>query len=328
MKNYILLGLGLLIANLSFAQNARSRAEIFIQIEDRGSFTVYLDNESISSTKGKFRFYDVFGPSATLAIVQGNKAIFKSQLTIRPNERLLLNYSLRQGLRTITTLAMYRNGRYALDDFDGELDAYNTGIVPPRPNGNDQQYNFGDLLAQVKRAPFDDDKIKLIQIYTASTKLTTAQLAALLKDFMKDEQKLALIKSIPRAIADPQNTYLLKDSFTFNSSKEEFLAYLKSGPSRNRLLNQRDFEQLLASVKKEAFDDDKTKLILATIQSASPNTAQVTALLKTYSFEDKALNAAKLIYSSVSDPQRYYAVKEAFKFKSNEDALLDFINRQ
>ncbi|MBB2145960.1 DUF4476 domain-containing protein [Pedobacter sp. LMG 31464] len=328
MKTYILLGMALLSAHLSFSQT--NKAEVFLQIEDRGNFTVYLDNELVGSSKGRFRFYDVDNASPSLTILQGNKRIFNGRINVHPEQRLVLTYTLRSGLKTINELKIYRNGQYALNDFDNYTGSYNTGIVPPTiPNGNSIN-PFNSLLAMVKKEPFDDDKIKVIQAYTVHSYLSTAQTAVLLKTFNQDDKKLFLAKNLVPVISDLQNYYTLKEEFTFLSSKDEFLKFLNESKSsrRRRDMSATIFEQLRLSVKREAFDDDKTKVIQASIQNSAPSTVQISELLKLYSFEDKALICAKMTYNFVSDQQRFFTLKDVFKFRSNQDSLLEFLGQK
>lgn len=326
MKTYILLGLALLSVHLSFAQNHK-QSEVFIQIEDRGTFTVYLDNEFIGSTNGRFRFYDVYNNTPTLSILKDNKRIYSNKVNVRPEQRLVLTYAARTGLKIKKELNIYINRQYALNDFDDYVGSYNTGVVPPTiPVGNGNNI-FDNLLSMVKREPFDDEKIKLIQAYTVNSYLSTAQVVLLLKNFNQDDKKLFLAKSLIPVISDQQNYYTLKDSFTFLSNKDEFLNFLSNNQSSRaeRGMRLSTFEQLKASVKNEAFDDGKTKIIQVALQGSSPSTAQLGELLKLYNFEDKALACAKTAYNFVYDKQRFFTLKDVFKFRSNQDELLAFL---
>jgi len=330
MKSNILLGLALLSAHLSLAQMGRGKAELFIQIEDRGNFTVYLDNEFIGSNTGKFRFYDVIQSSPTLSILQNNQKIYSKKIELSNNQRLVLNFSVRQGLRTLKTLNIYRNGQYALNDFDDYVAAYNTGIVPPNRPRVEEVDPFENLFDMVKKEPWDDKRISLVLAYTTNNFLSTAQASSLLKTFSFDDKKLSLAKSLFPAIADIQNYYTLKDSFTFLSSKEEFISYLNTSQlTRPRaLMRNGSYEQLKENVKREAFDDDKTKVIQVVLQNSLISTGQLAELLKLYAFEDKALLCAKQAYQAVSDKQNFFTLNEIFKFRSNQDALLDFLGRK
>lgn len=325
MKTYIFLALALFGVQLSFAQNSRGAAEVFIQIEDSGNFTISLDNESISSAKGRFRFYDVYNPFAILTISQGNRQIFSRKIEFPYNQRSVYSFSLRRGLRLNQTLTIYRNGQYALNDFDDYVGAYNTGIVPPR-----QTNGFDLLQAQVKRESFDSGKASIIQAYAKNNYLTTAQVSLLFKNFNQDNVKLELAKSLVPAIADIQNYYTLREAFTFLSSKDEFMQFLTSSqsPRAERLMGARTYEQLIDGVKKTAFDDEKTKLIEAAIRNAAPTTSQIKGLLALYTFEDKALDCAKLAYNYVYDRKNYFTLADAFKFDRTKNAFLDFLNQQ
>lgn len=330
MKKFILLGLALLSAQLTFAQNNRTKAEVFIQIEDRGAFTIYLDNEFAGSSTGRFRFYDVYNASPNLVILQGNKRIYSERINVEADLRSVFTYSIRKGLRLSKELELYQNRQYALDDFDQYIEPLNTGTVPPVRPGRPNTGDFENLKAMVKKEAFDDTKTNIILVYATNNRLYTDQVATLLQGFYRDDNKLSLAKSLWPSIGDPQQYFSLSNSFTFRDTKEEFLNFIKSNPSSRpiRGMNAVMFEQLKSQVKRESFDDDKTKLLKATFQSAALNTAQLSELLNLYAFEDNALLMAKLAYPNITDPQRYFALKDVFKFKSNQDALLDFLARQ
>lgn len=325
MKTYILLALALFGVQLTFAQNSRGTAEVFIQIEDRGNFTISLDNESISSAKGRFRFYEVYNPNAILTISQGNRQIFSRKIEFPYNQRSVYSFSLRRGLQLNQTLSIYRNGQYALNDFDDYVGAYNTGVVPPH-----QTNSFALLQTQVNKEPFDSGKASIIQAYAKNNYLSTDQVNLLFKNFNQDDVKLELAKSLLPAISDIQNYYTLREAFTFLSSRDEFMQFLTSSqsPRAERLMGARTYEQLINGVKKTTFDDEKTKLIEAAFTNASPTTAQIKGLLSLYSFEDQALNCAKLAYNYVYDRKNYFTLAEVFKFSRTKDAFLDFLNQQ
>ncbi len=330
MKQYILLGLTLVIAQLTFAQNGRSKAEVFIQIADRGSFTIYVDDESVGSTTGKFRFYDVYNRAPVISILQGTKKIYSNKVNVKFDERIIFNFSVREGLTQIKNLTIYRNGQYALDDFGNYAGAYNTGIVPPKPVPSISQFEI--LYNAVKKEPWDEGKTKLIQLYAANSSLNTSETILLLKTFSNDDKKLLAVKSLLPAISDVANAYSLTEAFTFMGTKDTFLDYLKSNGQQNPRgrggMRASTYEDLKILVKKEAFDDGKTKVIQAAIQNSSPSSVQMVELLKMYSFDEKALEMAKLAYNFAANKQSYFILKEAFRFKSTQDAFLDFLARK
>lgn len=327
MKSYFFIGLALLSAHLSLAQSRRS-AEVFLQIEDRGNFTVYLNQECVGSNTGKFRFYDVYDRAPTLSILQGTKKIFSAVVEVRFDYRLILNFSQRQGLSTLKTLPIYRNNQYALDQFDDYVGAYNTGIVPPRPS-QEKDNTFESLLNMVNRESFDDEKIKLAKIYSTNQYLTTAQASQLLQKLINDDKKLSLAKDLTPAISDIQRYHSLKNVFTFHSNQEAFINFLGNfQPQRPRtVMRPAAFEELKNSVKREPFDDGKSGIIQAALQQSAISTKQLGELLRMYSFEDKSLAIAKQVFNQVSDRQNYFMLKDIFRFPSNQKELLDFLAR-
>jgi len=333
MKKLILLGLmALLSVSLSFAQRNRGKAEVFIQIADRGNFKVYLDEELIGSATGRFRFYDVYNTRPVLTILAGSEKIFSREITTAPNKRLIFNFSKRGGLSLLKELSIYRNNAYALDDFDEYAEAYNTGIVPPdRPTLPPNRNSFDDLLSRVKKEAFDDQKLKVISAYSSNTTLSTKQIEQLFPLFFKDDSKLLLAKQEFTYVTDPQQFYLLKEAFTFLGTKDEFMKFLngqKAAPSRNRPMSTADFDAFYKRFKSEAFDDNKTELAKVALINVSLTSQQVKELIACYSFEDKALGFAKWAFRTTFDKENYYTVADNFRFPSNKQALLDFISSQ
>ncbi|WP_199119095.1 DUF4476 domain-containing protein [Pedobacter sp. ASV28] len=331
MKKFILLGIVLLCTLSSFAQNNRGKAEVFIQITDRGHYTVYLDDEFMGSSKGRFRFYDVYNYSPTLTILSGNKKIFSRVLEVNPSTRLILSYNSRRGLSIINELNLYRNRVYALNDFDGYIEPYNTGIVPPRyPTGNNEIHQFESLSSAVKKEAFDDTKMKLIEAYLAYGEISSTQLITLLNHFNNDGNKLTLAKSAYPNITDLGNYYLVRDAFTFSSYKEEFTKFAGAQKTNRHLrpISPEDFRQFYTRMSSEAFDDNKTTLAKTVIPNVLLTTEQLKSLIKLYSFEDKALIFAKLAFPNASDKANYFTIADVLKFPSNRKDLLDFLASQ
>ncbi len=324
--------MALLSVNLSFAQRNRSKAEVFIQIADRGNFKVYLDEELVGSANGRFRFYDVYNARPVLTILAGSEKVFSKEITAASNKRLIFNFSKRGGLSLLKELSIYRNNVYALDDFDDYAGAYNTGIVPPdRPTTPPNRNSFEDLLSRVKNEAFDDQKLKVISAYSSHTALNTKQIAQLFPLFFKDDSKLILAKQEFQYVVDPQQFYLLKDAFTFMSTKDEFMKFLegqKTGQIRNRPMSASDFDAFYKRFKSEAFDDNKTELAKVALINVKLTSEQVKELIACFSFEDKGLDFAKWAFRATFDKENYYTVADKFRFPSNKQALLDFISKQ
>ncbi|WP_426326574.1 DUF4476 domain-containing protein [Pedobacter sp. R-06] len=233
MKKTIFLGLAMLFATLSFAQNNRSSAEVFLQIANPGKYNVYLDDELVGSANGRFRFYDVYNTAPILSIIQGNTVILKQRIRVIPQQRLVLSFEDKR-LITLKQLTIYRNRQYALDDFDGYTGDYNTGIVPPPPAVPELNYRllsdeaFQAFLTQYRRESFDDGRTRMINVVSKNASLLSAQARVLLKSFAFDDERLKVARNLYKTVADPQNYFTLSDIFTFKSNKDDFLKYLEN----------------------------------------------------------------------------------------------------
>jgi len=232
MKKTIFLGLAMLFAALAFAQNNRSSAEVFLQIVNPGKYNVYLDDELIGSANGRFRFYDVYNTAPVLSIIQGNTVLLKQRIRVVPQQRIVLSLE-NKGLINLNQLTIYRNGQYALNDFDGYTGDYNTGIVPPINPQADlssrllSQEAFQEFYTAYKKSSFDSERVRLINAVIKNASFSSSQSKLILKPFTFDAERLKMAKILYQTVADPQNYFTLAETFEFSHYKDEFLKYLE-----------------------------------------------------------------------------------------------------
>lgn len=223
--------MAMLFATLSFAQNNRSSAEVFLQITKPGKYTVYLDDELVGSTKGRFRFYDVYNSKPELSIMQGDRVILKERINVNAQERLILGFDNGR-LNVIKQLSLFRNNQYALDDFYGYSEPYNGGISPRPDRGPVMNYTlmspeaFQQFFSLYKKERFDDGRLRLIKATSKNATFSTEQVRYLLKEFAFDDQRLETAKLLFSKTIDTQNYTLLADTFRFPSSKDDFLNFI------------------------------------------------------------------------------------------------------
>lgn len=228
MKKLILLGFLAIYTTLTFAQKNRNRAEVFIEIKDTGFYTVYLDNEFVGSENGRFRFYDVFNSNPTISIYKNNVVVFKRNVSVVQDQRLVLKYSAAAGMNVMKQLNLYRNVEYALDDFDN----YNNN-----KSGNENNYVdtrtmsdavFQQLNQMVKNESFEDRKTTLVLQSTKNALLTTQQVTVFLKQYSFESKMLNAAKAFYPKLIDPQNYFTVANLFNFPSYKRDFLEFLNS----------------------------------------------------------------------------------------------------
>lgn len=228
MKRSLIIVLISVLAYVAKAQPFNNRAEFFLEIPDRGNYTVYVDDQFSGSANGRFRFFDV-EPGRNLVTIQSNgKQVFKDYIFLNPGSRNISSFSRNGRLRLLANMPIYRNGQYALDNWNGELyeNRHEQG-KPGRYYGREMSSSdFGRFLDQVKREPFEDGRQKLIRSALRDNRISVNQLAELLKQFSFDDRKLEVAMDSYESIANPSNFYLLREEFAFLSSKDKFDKFL------------------------------------------------------------------------------------------------------
>lgn len=240
MKTLFFIIAATLQSAFAFSQGA---TELFIEVPEQGKVTVYVDDEMISSSKNLFRFYDLDNLNPTVTVLQNNRQIAKTKISVKPNHRNFLNYSKRAGLQQQRSLPIFQNNVYSLDDWNGVITTTPSRTERPdtgRPTRgsvlgtvimNDQ--SFKELQTLLSREAFEDGKTKLLSVVLSNNMITTAQLITLLGQFSFDERKLVAAKAAYPGIADKQNFFKVTEVFSFSSSKENLLDFIKNTPLRS-----------------------------------------------------------------------------------------------
>ncbi len=97
---------------------------------------------------------------------------------------------------------------------------------------------------------------------------------------------------------------------------------------RLHLIAKEDFDQLLASVRKQPFDSEKTKLIVPAAKYAAFTSEQIAQLLSSFQFDNKKLEFAQNLFPNAIDKENYNKVCGAFTFPNYCNQLMDFVTKQ
>lgn len=92
-------------------------------------------------------------------------------------------------------------------------------------------------------------------------------------------------------------------------------------------MNDRSFEQLKQTIRRESFDENKLSVAKAAIRDNAVSTAQVRELLGLYSFDQNKLDLAKFCYQYTTDYKDYYLVANSFAFSNSKQELLRYIEQ-
>jgi hypothetical protein len=91
-------------------------------------------------------------------------------------------------------------------------------------------------------------------------------------------------------------------------------------------MNERSFEQLKQTIRRESFDETKVSIAKTAIRDQAVSTTQVRELLGLFSFEQNKLDIAKYCYHYTTDYNNYYLVANSFAFSSSKNDLLRYID--
>lgn len=89
-----------------------------------------------------------------------------------------------------------------------------------------------------------------------------------------------------------------------------------------------DFDKLVASVKKESFDDNRLSVLKLGIANSLFTCEQAKILVKCFSFSQGQKDATYLLYPLVVDPRNFSTVIEALTFPGDRQEVRDKLNKR
>lgn len=93
-------------------------------------------------------------------------------------------------------------------------------------------------------------------------------------------------------------------------------------------MSPRQLDDMLASLRKQTFEDTRLKSAKQMISNNCLSSAQIVKMCQEFTFEDNRLQLAKFAYAYCVDPNNYYKVNDVFTFSSNVDDLTEFTSRR
>ncbi|MXV14754.1 DUF4476 domain-containing protein [Hufsiella ginkgonis] len=227
MRIYILLAV-LFSPIAARCQVTTSDAELFIAIKETGKYEISVDDESISSRAGRFRFFELEPGNALVTINVAGKQVFRREVSLKAGTRTMASFSTADGFKLNDELPMYADGRYALDNWNG-------GIVreEERPGGNNRPFfremrpeEFAGLFNSYKKETFDDGKLRFLQVTLRNNRLSVNQLIQLLQRITFDDNRLVAAVNCYPAVYDRGNFFKIRDIFNYRITKDKFDAFL------------------------------------------------------------------------------------------------------
>lgn len=193
---------------------------------------------------------------------------------------------------------------------------------------------FEEVIEAVDKESFDDQKRQKMISLVRQGMISSTQAKQLLALFSFDSERYEAAIAIEPYVYDRQNLYKLADAFSFNGTRDDFLAYINELPVSNtgnnnfansgsgNYMDVSGFNQLLKNIEDESFDSKKSNLILSSIKHTKITTRQAIAILETFSFDSYRLEAANKMIPYIWDPENYWQAGDTFSFNSNKEKFL------
>ena len=85
---------------------------------------------------------------------------------------------------------------------------------------------------------------------------------------------------------------------------------------RNSIMNDRDFQFLYKTIKRESFDKDRLKLLSVGVLDNYFSSRQCAKLLSIYSFDKEKLRALDILAKHIVDLNNAHLILDSFRFES------------
>lgn len=201
-------------------------SEVFLRIPERGYYTVQLDDQTISSSTGRYRFYDVRSGRNVLSIYRNGYLVYKAPLQVQNNMRTILDFFEGYGLYLLDNYSL-RNQNYGFNQWDDVWNNFYNGNYNSSQNSVMNRSEFDSFMKSLnKNSSFDEDVISFVRQQMRSTFFTSDQIKAIISKMSFDKNKVILAKEMYHSCTDPNNFYIVYDSFTFRQYRNEVMDYV------------------------------------------------------------------------------------------------------
>lgn len=201
-------------------------SEVFLRIPERGFYTVQLDDQMMSSATGKYRFFDVPSGRNMLSIYRNGYLVYRAAIQVQNHTRLLLDFFEGYGLYLLDSYSLRAN-QYGFNQWDDIWNNSYRGNYPAKTQTVMSARDFDNFIRTLeKNAYFDDDVISYARQQMKLTFFTAEQIKTILGKMSFDKNKILLAKEIYPYCVDPNNFYVIYDTFSFRQSRNEVMDYI------------------------------------------------------------------------------------------------------
>lgn len=188
---------------------------------DRGPFTNYSRKHFLTGIPAGYRNITVYKSRPH----QSPRLVFNQMVYVEQASEMrtvLRGYQNLQVVAVIPNPVVIDNGYYGCNGNGG---GYNS-----QPVCNTTYYmsdtKFEDLRRTISNQSFDDTKLNIALSALRSNKISSRQVAMLMREFTFESNRLSFAKAAYQSTVDRENYFIVNNEFTFSSSIDELNNYI------------------------------------------------------------------------------------------------------
>jgi hypothetical protein len=323
-----------------FAQRVQRSSMVYINLFGNRSAQVAIDgtNYNLSSsatTKATTTLSNLMPGMHSLAVTRsGNNNANNARNNITTEFNLRRNFDMTININANGSLELIETRRGA---------GQTTGTVRTPMSASD----FYTLSRNVRAQRTTDARYNYLAttFNNTNTYLSSQQVTDLLRQVTTESQRLALAKMSYRAVVDPNNFYLVVNTFTSAASRndlEDYVYYFDEegtgsgnpgsgypGTSGSPMTDA-NFNSLYNSIRGQYPVTTQVNAINNAFNTSTYlfSAAQAAQLISLVSNESYRLQLAKASYRSIVDPSNFYAVSSLITSQAAKDELAAYISGQ
>lgn len=198
------------------------------------------------------------------------------------------------------------------------------------------EQEFTTLLNEIKQQwPPSTQENSITDAFNNTNKyFSVGQAVQLIQLVYSDNSRLRLAKLSYRGIVDRNNFYQVVDLLSFQSNKDQLNSFVSNYKvdtnnenNYNYAMSESDYNRLYESIKSEWPPTTQVNMAKAAFNNLNYffTAAQVSKLLRLFSFEADKLDLAKAAYRGIVDRNNINQVMDVFSFQMSKDNLASFI---
>ncbi|MBI1305275.1 MAG: DUF4476 domain-containing protein [Bacteroidetes bacterium] len=197
---------------------AVSTSKLHLDLFNDGTFEVHIDGQRYLNVVNGIDVANINAGTHSVKIIE----VFRGRAHRGNGRSVLYNGSINIPFRSAVFARLTPNFQLRITEIRN---------IPPPPAPRARQYNdrrngptyngrrrFEDVKAEMKRASFDDDKLRIARQYVSEGGCTSSEVASMMNEMSFDKNRLELAKYAYDYTDDPQNYNLVDEAFDFDSS--------------------------------------------------------------------------------------------------------------